>query len=371
MLALGRALMGNPKLLMLDDPSEGLNPLILRGLVEAIEKVGAEGMIILIADQNLKFARRRANYAAGAEFAQRREQFVDRVEIPISGAAARAMPRPRAKFLSTLRSGKMRRPAGARPRCGRKISVMYVIASDGSEGRRNVRAVLRVGKIAFPVAMFGGLLVWNWNSPVFCVLVHSCIVAPVTPKETPTVSPQGPQKSEDEGRPRTKQAEDFIEGSIKLIATGVTVGKRGFPGYPATLTFVIENKSGLGIRIAVKYGHYSIGPCFVREVSVSYLGGKRRYVAPRVSGVKALQPDELVELRRLPSPADELELIPAHGRAAGVVEILNNDCHSEMLSGLTAVDVSVPIVLAGKNGIVEMVLTVEKVAVRNLGYVNE
>jgi branched-chain amino acid transport system ATP-binding protein len=63
MLALGRALMGNPKLLMLDEPSEGLSPLILSGLVAAIQKVGAEGMTILIADQNLKFARRLANYA--------------------------------------------------------------------------------------------------------------------------------------------------------------------------------------------------------------------------------------------------------------------------------------------------------------------
>jgi branched-chain amino acid transport system ATP-binding protein len=63
MLAIGRALMGNPKLLMLDEPSEGLSPIILRGLVEAIRKVGREGMTILIADQNLKFARRLADYA--------------------------------------------------------------------------------------------------------------------------------------------------------------------------------------------------------------------------------------------------------------------------------------------------------------------
>ena len=63
MLALGRALMGNPKLLMLDEPSEGLSPVILSSLVKAIQKVCAEGMTILIADQNLKFARRLANYA--------------------------------------------------------------------------------------------------------------------------------------------------------------------------------------------------------------------------------------------------------------------------------------------------------------------
>jgi branched-chain amino acid transport system ATP-binding protein len=63
MLALGRALMGNPKLLMLDEPSEGLSPLIQRSLVAAIQKVGAEGMTILIADQNLKFAQRLSDYA--------------------------------------------------------------------------------------------------------------------------------------------------------------------------------------------------------------------------------------------------------------------------------------------------------------------
>ena len=63
MLALGRALMGNPKLLMLDEPSEGLSPVILSSLVKAIQEVCAEGMTILIADQNLKFARQLANYA--------------------------------------------------------------------------------------------------------------------------------------------------------------------------------------------------------------------------------------------------------------------------------------------------------------------
>jgi branched-chain amino acid transport system ATP-binding protein len=63
MLAIGRALMGNPKLLMLDEPSEGLGPLILRSLLEAVRKVGREGMTILVADQNLKFARALADRA--------------------------------------------------------------------------------------------------------------------------------------------------------------------------------------------------------------------------------------------------------------------------------------------------------------------
>lgn len=61
MLAIGRALMGNPELLILDEPSEGLSPLIIRALIEAIRKIREKGVTILIADQNLKFARRVAD----------------------------------------------------------------------------------------------------------------------------------------------------------------------------------------------------------------------------------------------------------------------------------------------------------------------
>ena len=58
MLAIGRALMGNPTLLILDEPSEGLSPLMVRTLVEAIHQIREEGVTLLLADQNLKFARR-------------------------------------------------------------------------------------------------------------------------------------------------------------------------------------------------------------------------------------------------------------------------------------------------------------------------
>ncbi len=61
MLALGRALMGNPTLLLLDEPSEGLSPLMVRTLVEAIGQIRLEGITLLIADQNVKFARRVAD----------------------------------------------------------------------------------------------------------------------------------------------------------------------------------------------------------------------------------------------------------------------------------------------------------------------
>ncbi len=61
MLAIGRALMGNPQLLMLDEPSEGLSPLIVRALIDALKRIKSEEVTILMADQNIKFARRIAD----------------------------------------------------------------------------------------------------------------------------------------------------------------------------------------------------------------------------------------------------------------------------------------------------------------------
>jgi branched-chain amino acid transport system ATP-binding protein len=58
MLAIGRALMKNPDLLLLDEPSEGLAPLIVQNLVEVISRIQSEGVTILLADQNLKFCRK-------------------------------------------------------------------------------------------------------------------------------------------------------------------------------------------------------------------------------------------------------------------------------------------------------------------------
>ena len=61
MLAIGSALMGNPALLILDEPSEGLSPLLVRTLVDALRRIREEGTTLLIADQNVKFARRVAD----------------------------------------------------------------------------------------------------------------------------------------------------------------------------------------------------------------------------------------------------------------------------------------------------------------------
>jgi branched-chain amino acid transport system ATP-binding protein len=56
MLAIGRALMGNPRLLILDEPSEGLAPLVVDALREQIRALKAAGMTILMAEQNLILA---------------------------------------------------------------------------------------------------------------------------------------------------------------------------------------------------------------------------------------------------------------------------------------------------------------------------
>jgi branched-chain amino acid transport system ATP-binding protein len=61
MLAIGRALMGNPNLLILDEPSEGLSPLMVKTLMQAIHQIRNEGVTLLVADQNVKFARRVAD----------------------------------------------------------------------------------------------------------------------------------------------------------------------------------------------------------------------------------------------------------------------------------------------------------------------
>ncbi len=57
MLSLGRALMSNPELILLDEPSEGLGPLVVRRLVETIQEIRRRNAAILLADQNLKFCR--------------------------------------------------------------------------------------------------------------------------------------------------------------------------------------------------------------------------------------------------------------------------------------------------------------------------
>ena len=56
MLAIGRALMSNPTLLLMDEPSEGLAPLIVRELGETMQRLKATGLAMVLVEQNLPLA---------------------------------------------------------------------------------------------------------------------------------------------------------------------------------------------------------------------------------------------------------------------------------------------------------------------------
>ena len=63
MLAIARTLMGNPSLLLLDEPSEGLAPVIVAEMIFMLQRLRDTGVTILVAEQNLGFATQLANQA--------------------------------------------------------------------------------------------------------------------------------------------------------------------------------------------------------------------------------------------------------------------------------------------------------------------
>ena len=63
MLAVGRALMSKPKLVMMDEPSLGLAPLVVKSIFEIIETINGEGITVLLIEQNANMALRIADTA--------------------------------------------------------------------------------------------------------------------------------------------------------------------------------------------------------------------------------------------------------------------------------------------------------------------
>jgi branched-chain amino acid transport system ATP-binding protein len=63
MLAIGRALMSRPKLLMLDEPSLGLSPLLTKEIFNIIQRINQQGMTILLVEQNVNMALKYSHYA--------------------------------------------------------------------------------------------------------------------------------------------------------------------------------------------------------------------------------------------------------------------------------------------------------------------
>jgi branched-chain amino acid transport system ATP-binding protein len=91
MLAIGRALMGRPKLLLLDEPSMGLAPIMVQKIFEVIRAVAADGMTILLIEQNAKLA---------LESSQR-GYVMESGEITLHGESAQLLddPKVRAAYL--------------------------------------------------------------------------------------------------------------------------------------------------------------------------------------------------------------------------------------------------------------------------------
>ncbi len=63
MLTIARTLMGNPEVILLDEPSEGLAPLVVRMLGEFIDVLKKEGVTVLLSEQNVKFALKHSDRA--------------------------------------------------------------------------------------------------------------------------------------------------------------------------------------------------------------------------------------------------------------------------------------------------------------------
>ena len=63
MLAVARALMCKPKLIMMDEPSLGLAPLVVKGIFDIIREINAQGVTVLLIEQNANMALKTADYA--------------------------------------------------------------------------------------------------------------------------------------------------------------------------------------------------------------------------------------------------------------------------------------------------------------------
>ena len=90
MLAIGRALLTNPRYLLLDEPTEGLAPVIIEQIVAAIEFVSRSGVVVLLVEQNFRVPRRVAKRfclldSGRVVWSGGRDQIDDRLEGMLSG----------------------------------------------------------------------------------------------------------------------------------------------------------------------------------------------------------------------------------------------------------------------------------------------
>lgn len=87
MLAIARALMGKPKLLLLDEPSLGLSPMMVREIGKIIQEINGRGVSVLLVEQNARLA---------LDIAQK-GYLLETVEIVLSGEAKKLINNPQVK----------------------------------------------------------------------------------------------------------------------------------------------------------------------------------------------------------------------------------------------------------------------------------
>ena len=91
MLTVARTLMGNPDLISLDAPSEGLAPLVIEAMLQRLKQLKSAGQTVLISEQNLRFANELAD----------RVYIIEKGQIPYQGTPAElnSLPQVRQQYL--------------------------------------------------------------------------------------------------------------------------------------------------------------------------------------------------------------------------------------------------------------------------------
>ena len=85
MLAVARALMAKPRLLLLDEPSMGLAPLLVQEIFRTLQKLSASGLTIFLVEQNVRQALKIADHA----------YVMENGKIVLSGASAELLDNPK------------------------------------------------------------------------------------------------------------------------------------------------------------------------------------------------------------------------------------------------------------------------------------
>jgi branched-chain amino acid transport system ATP-binding protein len=96
MLAIGRALMNQPRMLLLDEPSLGLAPLLVKTIFRTISEINAAGVTILLVEQNAKAALKLAHRGYVMQ--------VGRVVLEDSAAALLSNPEVQSAYLGGMES---------------------------------------------------------------------------------------------------------------------------------------------------------------------------------------------------------------------------------------------------------------------------